>query len=113
MPELHFHSADGVLVAQAPVGTRLIETVRTLTRDGDLPLAWRCAQGTCGACLVYVEHAGSGGTLTLTGMERNVLVRRGALPKDAPREQPDTVATPRLACHVDVLHDMIVYIKKI
>ncbi|MBM3117518.1 2Fe-2S iron-sulfur cluster-binding protein [Jeongeupia naejangsanensis] len=112
MPELHFHSAIGVIAVSAPAGTRLIDTVRTLSRDGDLPLAWRCAQGTCGACLIHIEHAGSGGTVMLGGMERNVLVRRGALPKDARREQPDTVATPRLACHVIVLHDLLVYIQK-
>ncbi|AOY00758.1 hypothetical protein BJP62_10100 [Jeongeupia sp. USM3] len=98
------------LVVEAPAGGRLIDTVRELTRAGALPLAWRCAQGTCGACLVRLGHAGSGGCVTLTGMERNVLVRRGELPKGAPHEQPDTAGTPRLACHVNVLHDMTLYI---
>ncbi|GHD67914.1 2Fe-2S iron-sulfur cluster-binding protein [Jeongeupia chitinilytica] len=102
--------AAPLVVAVLP-GGRLIDTVRELTRDGALPLAWRCAKGTCGACLVHVEHAGSGGMLMLGGMERNVLVRQGWLARDTPREQPDTAATPRLACHVDVLHDMIVYIQ--
>ncbi|BCL76638.1 hypothetical protein JHS3_23740 [Jeongeupia sp. HS-3] len=112
MPELRFHSADTVVVYQAADGARLIDVVRELGRDGRLALSWRCAQGTCGACLLHLEHAGSGGVLTLSKMERNVLIRRGELPKDAACAQPDTVATPRLACHVHVLHAMDVYIQK-
>lgn len=87
---------------EAPAGGKLIDPVRELARDGRLPLYWRCGQGTCGACLVYLEHARSGEALPLqlSGKERNVLIRKGVLNADLPIA--DTPATPRLACHADL-----------
>lgn len=89
---------------QAPEGSLLIDAVRELARDGRLPLYWRCGQGTCGACLVRIEHAGSGAAapVALSGKERNVLARKGEF-GEAERSAatlPDTPALPRLACHV-------------
>ncbi|MFC4160882.1 2Fe-2S iron-sulfur cluster-binding protein [Chitinimonas lacunae] len=92
------------LRVEAETGSRLIDCVRDLARDGLLPLYWRCGQGTCGACLVRLEHAASAEArpLVLSGKERNVLARRGQL-DEAQRSAPtlpDTPALPRLACHV-------------
>ncbi len=89
---------------EVPSGGKLIDPVRELAREGKLPLYWRCGQGTCGACLVRVEHSDSARALpiALTGKERNVLARAGKLnevQRTAPM-LPDTPDLPRLACHV-------------
>jgi len=91
---------------EAAVGSRLIDSVRDLARDGKLPLYWRCGHGTCGACVVYLTHALSNEArpITLTGKERNVLARIGKL-NEAERtasQLADTSELPRLACHVEV-----------
>ena len=92
------------LTVSAQAGQRLIDVVRVLVRQGRLPLYWRCGQGTCGACVVYLAHAESqqARPLALSGRERNVLRRLGLL--DAAQASaatlPDTPALPRLACHV-------------
>ncbi|MGQ5524092.1 2Fe-2S iron-sulfur cluster-binding protein [Chitinimonas sp. PSY-7] len=83
-------------------GGLLIDVVRELARDGRLPLYWRCGQGTCGACLVYLEHDAQPGVLVMSGKERNVLARKQLL-DEAQRQTaglPDTPDLPRLACHV-------------
>ena len=91
---------------EAPTGSKLIDTVRELAREGQLPLYWRCGQGTCGACLVYLEHARSaeGLPITLSGKERNVLARKGLLDatQQAAPSLPDNATLPRLACHADI-----------
>ncbi|WP_035055718.1 2Fe-2S iron-sulfur cluster-binding protein [Andreprevotia chitinilytica] len=114
---IRFVDAAGVLVTQALAerGSRLIDLVRALTRDGELALSWRCAQGTCGACVVYLGSDGDGsgdegGQVELPAIERNVLVRRELLPVDAPRWQIDSPTLPRLACHVRCTADLFVYI---
>ncbi|WP_374357074.1 2Fe-2S iron-sulfur cluster-binding protein [Chitinimonas sp.] len=87
---------------ELPAGGKLIDAVRDLARDGQLPLYWRCGQGTCGACLVYLNHAESGQrSVSLTAKERNVLLRIGQLDGDkATLVYPDSPTLPRLACHV-------------
>jgi ferredoxin len=112
--QLRFADHDGqpLLAAIAPAGSRLIDVVRELARQGRLTLQWRCAQGTCGTCLVHLEHAGSGQPLQLTPMERNVLVRHGHLPAAANLTQIDEKQTPRLACHVRCSADLLIYIQK-
>jgi ferredoxin len=90
------------LQLSVPSGGLLIDPLRELARDGQLPLYWRCGQGTCGACLVYLQHAGQPGLLSMGGRERNVLARKQML-TEAERQAdslPDTPALPRLACHV-------------
>lgn len=87
---------------ERPAGTTLIDPVRELVSEGRLPLYWRCGQGTCGACLVYLSHAGQPAELQMSGKERNVLARKGLL-NEAQRSAPslcDEPALPRLACHV-------------
>ncbi|WP_269531165.1 2Fe-2S iron-sulfur cluster-binding protein [Chitinimonas sp. BJYL2] len=88
--------------AQAPAGGLLIDTVRELVRDRGLPLYWRCGQGTCGACLVYLRHAAQPVEFVPSGKERNVLARIGKLDVVQQRATSLTDApdTPRLACHV-------------
>ncbi|WP_255990635.1 2Fe-2S iron-sulfur cluster-binding protein [Chitinolyticbacter albus] len=99
-----------VLRIDVPPGTRLIDVIRQETRRGSLSLPWRCAQGTCGACVLKLSRSqGPSPPVVLGRLERNVLIRQGQLPADAPLEQPDTPATPRLACHVAVDSDLIVY----
>ncbi|MBV8464972.1 MAG: 2Fe-2S iron-sulfur cluster binding domain-containing protein [Burkholderiales bacterium] len=92
------------LELDTPSGGKLIDPVRELARDGKLPLYWRCGQGTCGACLVRLEHAQSAQALPLAlgGKERNVLARAGKLDEaqHTAATLPDTPDLPRLACHV-------------
>ncbi|MBV8660194.1 MAG: 2Fe-2S iron-sulfur cluster binding domain-containing protein [Burkholderiales bacterium] len=107
MAETHLVLQGGAMAMPVTMavesGGKLIDVVRDLARDGQLPLYWRCGQGTCGACLVHLESASSGvGTVAMGGKERNVLARIGQL-TEAQRMAdalPDTPALPRLACHV-------------
>ena len=91
----------GALLAQiddAQPGDMLLD----VARFHEVPLHWRCGQGTCGACLVYLQHAGQPGLLSMGGKERNVLARKQML-TEAERQAdrlPDTPLLPRLACHV-------------
>lgn len=91
------------MTLQVESGGQLIDVVRDLAREGQLPLYWRCGQGTCGACLVHLESPSTGtGVVAMNGKERNVLARLGQL-SEAERVAPtlpDTPALPRLACHV-------------
>ncbi|MDW5414996.1 2Fe-2S iron-sulfur cluster-binding protein [Iodobacter sp. CM08] len=88
----------------------LITSVRELVSDGKLQLAWRCGQGTCGACKVRLEHAGSGGMVTLGAKERNVMARHAGLAADSPLTIPDTPALIRLACHIQIKSDLTIYV---
>lgn len=92
------------LQVAVPPGGLLIDAVREEAREGRLPLYWRCGQGTCGACVIYLNHAHSAQALpvALSSKERNVLARLRLL---SPTEResptlPDTPELPRLACHV-------------
>lgn len=78
-------------------GTLLLD----LARLEDIPLHWRCGQGTCGTCLVRLVHAEQPGEFTPGNRERNVLTRFGRAPCAA-KVWPDTAETWRLACHVEV-----------
>lgn len=90
---------------EAPPGSLLIDAVRELAREGRLPLYWRCGQGTCGACLVYLGRSErESPPVVMVGKERNVLARKGLL-SEAERQAsslPDHPGLPRLACHVVV-----------
>lgn len=102
------------LRVNAAAGTRLIDAVRAEATAGRLPLSWRCGQGTCGACLVRVAHALQPQALLMRNMERNVLIRAGHLPPapengNGQQVLADTPETLRLACHIVLAHDLIVY----
>jgi len=109
---LTFLNAAGAPLAEAtaPLGSRLIDTIRRLTQQNRLQTRWRCAQGTCGSCLVHIEHAQSGRPITLSALERNVLIRHGHLPAESAAQTSDVRQTPRLACHVHCQQDMLVYL---
>ncbi|MBV1777124.1 2Fe-2S iron-sulfur cluster binding domain-containing protein [Burkholderiaceae bacterium DAT-1] len=93
------------LEAKAETESLLIDLIRPLVIEGQLPLYWRCGHGTCGACLVYIEHAGSGhAAMQYSGKEYNVLKRQNRIAPDMASNHPcaDTATLPRLACHVRI-----------
>jgi ferredoxin len=98
------------LEVAAEADKKLIDVVRKLVSDGTLQLAWRCGQGTCGACKVRIEHAGSGELLTLGAKERNVMIRHAGLAADSPLTIPDTAELVRLACHIQIKRDLTIYV---
>ncbi|MCW3478527.1 2Fe-2S iron-sulfur cluster-binding protein [Neisseriaceae bacterium JH1-16] len=98
MPTVRFvRSADRQLVAEveALAGDNLTD----LARFHEVPMAWRCGQGTCGTCLVRLEHEGQPQALAMRGIERNVLKRIHDIDTSAAVDCPETA---RLACHVTV-----------
>lgn len=100
MPRLRFIRSGEVLATlEAEPGDTLLDLVRL----NDIPLHWRCGQGTCGTCLVRLRHAGQPGTITPSRKERNVLARAAHVTVDvaASAQWPDRDTTPRLACHVE------------
>ncbi|STR45844.1 2Fe-2S iron-sulfur cluster-binding protein [Iodobacter fluviatilis] len=98
------------LECEAAAESMLISAVRSLVSDGKLQLAWRCGQGTCGACKVRLEHAGSGNMVTLGGKERNVMIRHAGLAAGSPLTIPDTPELVRLACHIQIKSDLTIYV---
>ncbi|WP_164521497.1 2Fe-2S iron-sulfur cluster-binding protein [Iodobacter ciconiae] len=88
----------------------LISAVRTLVSDGKLQLAWRCGQGTCGACKVRLEHAASGSMTLLGSKERNVMIRHAGLAANSPLLVTDTPDLVRLACHIQINSDLTIYV---
>lgn len=86
-------------VAAQP-GDMLIDVARFY----DVPLHWRCGQGTCGTCLVQLAHAAQPGLVKVGRKERNVLLRAGVIDaaQAGQEEWPDTPQTWRLACHLKV-----------
>lgn len=101
MPTVRFiDQASGRLLEDiaAEAGDVLID----VARFHELPLHWRCGQGTCGTCKVHIEHAGQPGTAKVGRKERNVMLRAGLIDAAtaAAEEWPDTVETWRLACHL-------------
>jgi len=98
MPTVRFvRSADLELVAE--VEAQAGDNLTDLARFHEVPMPWRCGQGTCGTCLVRLEHEGQPQPLAMRGIERNVLKRIHDI--DAGTAQ-DSRATARLACHVTV-----------
>ncbi|GGY25509.1 2Fe-2S iron-sulfur cluster-binding protein [Paludibacterium paludis] len=77
------------------------DSLLDLARLHDVPLHWRCGQGTCGTCVVRLSHQGQPGLVPVSSKERNVLARAGfADPeRQASPEWPDRPDVARLACH--------------
>lgn len=100
MSVVHFVSSQGISLArvEASEGDLLLD----LARLNDVPLHWRCGQGTCGTCRVHIQHDAQPQSLHLCQKERNVLLRAGLLSaEDAARDTLiDQSDTWRLACHV-------------
>ena len=100
MPEVTFWpvgAAEPLCHIDALPGERLLD----LACFHEIPLHWRCGQGTCGTCLVYLKHDAQPAILMPSAKERNVLARAGLI--DAVKQGcpawTDTGDTPRLACH--------------
>lgn len=91
---------DGQPLAEvdACAGDLLID----VARFHEVPLHWRCGQGTCGTCAVHIAHAGQPATVKVGRKERNVLLRAGLIDvaQAAADTWPDTPQTVRLACHL-------------
>lgn len=107
---INLHDLSQLEIRVEP-GTMLINAVRTLVSDGRLKLPWRCGQGTCGACQVRLEHAGSGQMVTLSRKEKNVLARHAGLAAESPLTLPDTPELIRLACHIRIDSDLTIYVE--
>lgn len=103
MPWVNFVSEAGDLLArvEAAPGDNLLD----IARLNDVPLHWRCGQGTCGTCRVHLRHAAQPAALVLGGKARNVMLRAGLLEPDAPALQIDDEHLWRLACHLCLQDD--------
>ncbi|AXE31811.1 ferredoxin [Chromobacterium phragmitis] len=99
MSRIRFVSEDGTLLSEseAMAGDNLLD----IARLADVPLHWRCGQGTCGTCKVRI--AGMASPQRLGGKERNVLLRAGAISAElAARPEWHESEPWRLACHLAV-----------
>lgn len=100
MPVVRFVAMDGARLAQADAacGTALLDLARAL----EVPLHWRCGQGTCGTCKVHIVRNGPPRLIQLGNKERNVMLRAGLLSKDewARGSVMESTRPWRLACHV-------------
>lgn len=80
---------------EASPGDNLLDVARL----ADVPLHWRCGQGTCGTCKVRV--AGMAMPQRPGRKERNVLLRAGAIDAaQAANDEWHEAAPWRLACHL-------------
>jgi ferredoxin len=84
----------------ASLGDALID----VARFHDVPLHWRCGQGTCGTCAVRLQHAAQPQQVQVGRKERNVLLRAGlcSAAEAASEQWLDAPGTVRLACHLYV-----------
>ncbi|UTH73999.1 2Fe-2S iron-sulfur cluster-binding protein [Chromobacterium sp. IIBBL 290-4] len=99
MAVIRFLDARGALLhqAEAMAGDNLLDVARL----ADVPLHWRCGQGTCGTCKVRVS--GMAAPQRPSRKERNVLLRAGAIDAaQAAREEWQEAEPWRLACHLAV-----------
>ncbi|OBU86734.1 2Fe-2S iron-sulfur cluster-binding protein [Chromobacterium subtsugae] len=98
MTRIRFVGESGALLgeADAQAGDNLLD----IARLADVPLHWRCGQGTCGTCKVKVL-AGMGAPQRPGRKERNVLLRAGAISEQlAGMEEWEEAQPWRLACHL-------------
>lgn len=101
MPEIRFwHQEKCLAITTVPAGARLLDIALEL----NMPLHWRCGQGTCGTCLVQIT---SDCSMIPTRMENNVMQHTEQYPGGG----AITGCTARLACHVLISHrDLDVYL---
>ncbi|AUH51166.1 ferredoxin [Chromobacterium sp. ATCC 53434] len=99
MSRIRFVAENGALLneTEAMAGDNLLDVARL----ADVPLHWRCGQGTCGTCRVRI--AGMAPPQRLGRKERNVLLRAGAIDAALAASEEWREAEPwRLACHLEV-----------
>ncbi|WP_434626915.1 2Fe-2S iron-sulfur cluster-binding protein [Chromobacterium sp. CV08] len=99
MSRIRFVAEDGALLneAEATAGDNLLDVARL----AEVPLHWRCGQGTCGTCKVRI--AGMATPQRPGRKERNVLLRAGAIDAELAASDEWREAEPwRLACHLAV-----------
>ncbi|MFB9156707.1 2Fe-2S iron-sulfur cluster-binding protein [Chromobacterium violaceum] len=99
MTRIRFVSESGALLneSDAMPGDNLLDVARL----ADVPLHWRCGQGTCGTCKVRI--AGMAAPQWPGRKERNVLQRAGAIGAELAACEEWREAEPwRLACHLAV-----------
>ncbi|UXY16168.1 2Fe-2S iron-sulfur cluster-binding protein [Chitiniphilus purpureus] len=97
-----------VLQTEVPQATRLIDVIRHNAGVFVPALPWRCGQGSCGACVVFIAPDASQ-ALPCPRLEQAVLARRGLDPVASSATLPHV---PRLACHIQVASDLTIYIHK-
>lgn len=92
--------AEPLAIVEATPGDKLID----LARFHDLPLLWRCGQGTCGTCKLHVEVPAGSPNWVLGRMERNVLLREKLIDTASALAEswPVGCGRWRLACHAEV-----------
>jgi ferredoxin len=92
--------AGPLAIVEAMPGDKLID----VARFHDLPLLWRCGQGTCGTCKLHVTVPAGSPDWVLGRMERNVLLREKLIDTAAAvtAEWPADCGRWRLACHTEV-----------
>ena len=108
MSVLHFMKVgQSLATVEACPGDVLID----VARFHEVPLHWRCGQGTCGTCVVQISHAGQPAVVKVGRKERNVMLRAGLISSVQAQQEdwPDAPQTPRLACHLMLdEHDWLV-----
>jgi ferredoxin len=99
MTRIRFVSSAGACLAEveAHPGENLLD----LARMHDIPLHWRCGQGTCGTCKVHLEHENQPAASTLSRKERNVMLRAKLISEEQAASEIaiDQADAWRLACH--------------
>ncbi|OHX11704.1 2Fe-2S iron-sulfur cluster-binding protein [Chromobacterium sphagni] len=98
MTRIRFVSEGGQLLneSDAQPGDNLLD----IARLADVPLHWRCGQGTCGTCKVRIV-AGMDMPQRPGRKERNVLLRAGVISQELAGQGEWREAQPwRLACHL-------------
>ena len=110
MPTVRFESegaAECIAELDAMPGDKLID----LARFHEMPLHWRCGQGTCGTCKLKLILPDGQPDLAIGRLERNTLLRNGLIDSAAALQAswPADSGRWRLACHVAVGEvDMVV-----
>ena len=102
MPVIRF--VDQHKQTLATVACEAGDNLLDVARFHEVPLHWRCGQGTCGTCKVQRLDDGAHQACKVGRKERNVLLREKLIdPALATSEDwPDQYQRWRLACHLTV-----------
>lgn len=105
MPVLRFVSSEGALLAE--VDAKPDESLLDVARAHQIPLHWRCGQGTCGTCRVHVLDPDRSRLVEPGRKERNVMLRAGLVSAESAESGQfmDQSDNWRLACHLRLTED--------